>query len=236
MGVQIPHEKRQFLGKGSPMVSCAETVESIDWPFGLWTRLGRRKHRLNRIPQVAPMCPHGRAHKTPPGEYDWTVRLRRRCGLMSSYFDHLFNVITTCDIKCLLLRGKLFTLVRSQKAIITNWNWGNFRSLKRIPPKKGFLNETMRHYRRTFRNPRISSCVAALNCWWKFCRLTSLYHCRLACGGPGQCSAWRVRIIDKRGYERWTNKVWDILIDTGAVKITIYQIMHYLPAYVMHNS
>jgi len=24
----------------------------------------------------------------PPGEYDWSVR--RRCGLMSNYFDHLF--------------------------------------------------------------------------------------------------------------------------------------------------
>jgi len=26
----------------------------------------------------------------PPGEYDLTVRVRRRCGLMSNYFDHLF--------------------------------------------------------------------------------------------------------------------------------------------------
>jgi len=25
----------------------------------------------------------------PPGEYDWTVHVRRRCGLMSNYFDHL---------------------------------------------------------------------------------------------------------------------------------------------------
>jgi len=25
----------------------------------------------------------------PPDECDWTVRLRRRCGLMSNYFDHL---------------------------------------------------------------------------------------------------------------------------------------------------
>jgi len=27
----------------------------------------------------------------PPGEYDSAVRLRRRCGLMSNYFDHLLN-------------------------------------------------------------------------------------------------------------------------------------------------
>jgi len=26
----------------------------------------------------------------PPGEYDWTVHLQRRCGLMSNYFDHCF--------------------------------------------------------------------------------------------------------------------------------------------------
>jgi len=25
----------------------------------------------------------------PPGEYDWTVHVRRRFGLMSNYFDHL---------------------------------------------------------------------------------------------------------------------------------------------------
>jgi len=26
-----------------------------------------------------------------PGKYDWPVHVRRRCGLMSNYFDHLFN-------------------------------------------------------------------------------------------------------------------------------------------------
>jgi len=25
----------------------------------------------------------------PPGKYDWTFRVRRRCGLISNYFDHL---------------------------------------------------------------------------------------------------------------------------------------------------
>jgi len=24
----------------------------------------------------------------PPGEYDWTVHVRRRCGLLSNYFNH----------------------------------------------------------------------------------------------------------------------------------------------------
>ena len=31
-------------------------------PFGLWTRVGPRKHKFNYIRQVAPMCPHGRTH------------------------------------------------------------------------------------------------------------------------------------------------------------------------------
>ena len=41
-------------------VSCAKTVEPIELPFGLWTRVGQRKHKFNRIRQVAPMCLHGR--------------------------------------------------------------------------------------------------------------------------------------------------------------------------------
>jgi len=43
-------------------VSFAKTAEPIDLPFTLWTQVGRKKHKFNRIRQVAPMCPHGRAH------------------------------------------------------------------------------------------------------------------------------------------------------------------------------
>ena len=35
-----------------------------------------------------------------PGEYDWTVRLRRRCGLMSNYFDHLLFIVTPYNVHC----------------------------------------------------------------------------------------------------------------------------------------
>jgi len=31
-------------------------AEPIDLPFGLWTPLGRRMHKFNRIRQVAPMA------------------------------------------------------------------------------------------------------------------------------------------------------------------------------------
>jgi len=69
-------------------------AEPIDLLFGLW-RVGQRKHKYNRIHQVAPMCPHGTTHwrhegtLAPPGKYDWTVRLQWQCGLMSNYCDHL---------------------------------------------------------------------------------------------------------------------------------------------------
>jgi len=43
-------------------VSRAQMAKPIDFPFGLWTRVGRRRHKFSRIRQVAPMCPHGRAH------------------------------------------------------------------------------------------------------------------------------------------------------------------------------
>jgi len=41
---------------------CTKKAEAIDLPFGLWTRVGRRKHKFSRIHQVAPMCPHGGAY------------------------------------------------------------------------------------------------------------------------------------------------------------------------------
>jgi len=53
-------------------VSCAEMAEPIELPFGLWTRVGRRKHK----------CPYGRTHwhwedtLVPHRKYDWTVHLK----------------------------------------------------------------------------------------------------------------------------------------------------------------
>jgi len=58
-GVQIG--RGNFERKGRPLqsigfsaVSCAKTAEPIDLSFRLWTRLGRRKHKFNRLRQVAP--------------------------------------------------------------------------------------------------------------------------------------------------------------------------------------
>jgi len=55
MGVEIPHEKGQSMGLSA--ISCSKTAEPINLQFGLWTRVGLRKHMFNRIRQVAPMCP-----------------------------------------------------------------------------------------------------------------------------------------------------------------------------------
>jgi len=69
-------------------MSSAETAELIDLPFGLWTRVDRRKHEFSRIHQVAPMCPS-------PDECDRSVHMQWRCSLMSNYFDHLFPYLFT---------------------------------------------------------------------------------------------------------------------------------------------
>ena len=78
------------------------TVPS-DLPFGSWTWVGWRKHKFNGIHQVVPMCPHA-DRLVQPDEYDLTVRLRRRCSLMSNYFDHLFYLKCTLKIQLLLLQ------------------------------------------------------------------------------------------------------------------------------------
>jgi len=72
-------------------------AEPIDLPFGLWTRVGRRKHKFKRIRQVEPTCPHG-GTLAQSGKYDWIVRLQRRCGLMSNYFDHLLSLKTAIPV------------------------------------------------------------------------------------------------------------------------------------------
>jgi len=39
----------------------------------------------------------------PPGEYDWILRVRQRCGLMSNYFEHLLHFPWVLDdAKCIV--------------------------------------------------------------------------------------------------------------------------------------
>jgi len=48
--------------KGLSAMSCAKTAELVNLPFWLWTPVGQRKHKFNRIHQVAIMCPPMWAH------------------------------------------------------------------------------------------------------------------------------------------------------------------------------
>jgi len=53
------------------IVSPAKTAEPIQMPFGLWTRVGPRKHA----------CIRQGCTLAPPGEYNWTVHVLQRCVL-----------------------------------------------------------------------------------------------------------------------------------------------------------
>ena len=55
-GTDPPWEEAILRGKGIPRharqhsdVSCAKTAEPIEMPFGLWTRVGPRKHVLDGV-------------------------------------------------------------------------------------------------------------------------------------------------------------------------------------------
>ena len=72
-------------------VSCPKMAELIDLQFALWTWMGQRKHKFNRIRQVAPMCPHRWAHSRYPAN---TIE-PFVCG---TYFDHLFSTCRTTAV------------------------------------------------------------------------------------------------------------------------------------------
>ena len=79
-------------------------AEPTDLPFRLWTRVGRRKHKFNRIRQVAPMYPHGTAHWRPLAN---TTEPWLRCGLMSNYFDHLLlSILKSYSTRLTLIWGR----------------------------------------------------------------------------------------------------------------------------------
>jgi len=60
-------------------VSCAKTAESIEMLFGLWTRVGSRKHVLGGLHIGATW-------------WIWLAYVWRWCSLLSNYVDHLFTL------------------------------------------------------------------------------------------------------------------------------------------------
>jgi len=95
-----PHRKGQIWGKEVPIVSigtvCRELCKN-GWTdrFAVWfvDLGGPKKAQVQSYSLGGANVLTCEGTLAPPGEYDWTVRLRRRCGLMSNYFDHLLKVI-----------------------------------------------------------------------------------------------------------------------------------------------
>jgi len=86
-------------------VNCAKRLNRsrCRLSYGLWWAEGSSSSIVfTRWRQCAHMAEH---IGTPPDEYDWTVRLRWRCGLMSNFFDHLL-FFTAVDIVALLITYK----------------------------------------------------------------------------------------------------------------------------------
>jgi len=69
-------------------VSCAKTAEPIDLPFGLWTRVGPRKHKFNRVRRHALMGGHIGAI--------WRIRLNHSsAAAMRPYVKLLWSLVIT---------------------------------------------------------------------------------------------------------------------------------------------
>jgi len=110
------------LAQRHPSVSCPKMAEPINLPFGLWTLVGRRKHKFNHIPQVSPMSPHERnivallpiyfpnycvtkvardtflANRTLSIDtgLKYTILVVASCLTVNVYFSTLYFDITTC--------------------------------------------------------------------------------------------------------------------------------------------
>ena len=96
MGSRSLNGKGQFWGKGMPTVKYRDFL-----PWDVQKRLNRSICclGLGRPKEThVQSCSLGGASVryggtlASPGKYNWTVRLRWLCGLMSNYFDHLFKL------------------------------------------------------------------------------------------------------------------------------------------------
>jgi len=67
-------------------VSCAKTAEPIEMPFGVWTRVGPRKHAIG-----------GRAHR----RYLANIIVPLMCGGDAAFFDKLlWPLVYICCAYC----------------------------------------------------------------------------------------------------------------------------------------
>jgi len=96
-----PHRKGQFWGKEERILNietfCHELCKNgwID-RFAVWIvdSGGPKEAQVQSyLPGSANVPTWEGSTLAPPGEYDWTVHLQRRCGLMSNYFDYLLKML-----------------------------------------------------------------------------------------------------------------------------------------------
>jgi len=67
-------------------------AEPIDLPLGLWTR-GQKDAQVKLYSPGGAIVPTWESTLAPPDEYNWTVRLRQWCGLVSNYLDHFLLLL-----------------------------------------------------------------------------------------------------------------------------------------------
>jgi len=98
-GVPDPPCQGQFWGKGRPIVKYRD---SLPWAVQKWLNrsiclwvVDSDGPKEAQVQSYSPGCanlPIREGTLMPQGKHDWTIHLRRRCGLMSNYFDHLFII------------------------------------------------------------------------------------------------------------------------------------------------
>jgi len=101
------HRGRQLYSAGRPSPWALAHISSgcssvcICIPGRVWQSIyskqfSRGQHQYGAVLNWCWLRVLDRCTWTLPCEYDWTVCVQRRCGLMSNYFDHLLTLIIMC--------------------------------------------------------------------------------------------------------------------------------------------
>jgi len=109
-----------------------ETIETYAYCRKTWNGSSYYFHERQKILHIKPMAKIGVVDSggttearvtwgtlTPPGKYDWTVRVRRRCGLMSNYFDLLLGRLLRVDL--ITLEGKYPSVSRYVRTYVRTY-------------------------------------------------------------------------------------------------------------------
>jgi len=102
-GPQIPYAEGQLLGErtcpGMPDDTLPWAVQRCpNRSITVWVvdSSGPKEAQVQLYLPGGANVPSREGTMTSPGEYNWNTRLRRRCGLMSHYSDHLLLLSIQC--------------------------------------------------------------------------------------------------------------------------------------------